>query len=61
MRKRQDVVERLRDLAIEVDDRPVEEIETALLEAALAIVILRDLVGLQNQIVLGDAEPQGRA
>ena len=59
MRKRQDVVERLRDLAIEVDDQPVEEIETALLEAALAIVILRDLVGLQNQIVLGDAEPQG--
>ncbi|GLS20922.1 hypothetical protein GCM10007874_39390 [Labrys miyagiensis] len=61
MDKKQDIVERLRNLAFEVDDRPVEEIETALLEAAQAIVILRDLVGLQDQIILEDAEPQGRA
>ncbi|GLS22028.1 hypothetical protein GCM10007874_50450 [Labrys miyagiensis] len=61
MDKRQDIVERLRNRAFEVDDRPVEEIETALLEATQAIVILRDLVGLQNPIILEDAEPQGRA
>ncbi|WP_448955742.1 hypothetical protein [Labrys neptuniae] len=56
-----DLVIRLRTLAGQVDDRPITEIEQALIDAAEMILLLRKLVGIRTEIELEDAEPEGRA
>ena len=61
MENKIDIVGVLRHLALEVEDNPVEDIERALLEAARTIVVLRNLIGLQERIVLEDAIPLGCA
>ena len=57
--RKPDILYRLRFYADHVDDVPVKDIEEILREAAAAIVLLRDLVGIKEEILLEDEPPQG--
>lgn len=54
-----DILYRLRFYADHVDDVPAKDLEEILREAAAAIVLLRDLVGIKEEIWLEDEPPQG--
>lgn len=54
-----DILYRLRFYADHVDDVPVKDLEAVLHEAGDAIVLLRDLVGIKEEIWLEDEPPQG--
>ncbi|UJW87923.1 hypothetical protein [Devosia sp. SL43] len=56
-----DILYRLRFYADHVDDVPVRDLEAIMREAAEDIKILRDLVGIKNDILLEDMPPEGNA
>ncbi|GLS22862.1 hypothetical protein GCM10007874_58820 [Labrys miyagiensis] len=56
-----DIVERLRVLAVMVDDRPVTEIEDLLNEAADTIETLRSMIDQRQYVPLENAKPEGSA
>lgn len=55
-----DIVDELREMALQVDDRPVSEIEALLEKAAHVIETLRTLIGIRREVELEDSEPKGR-
>lgn len=57
--RKPDILYRLRFYADHVDDVPVKDLEEILREAAASIVLLRDLVGIKEEIWLEDEPPQG--
>jgi len=54
-----DILYRLRFYADHVDDVPAAELEGILREAATDIRVLRDLVGIKNEILLEDMPSEG--
>lgn len=58
-RPQPDILYRLRFYADHIDDVPVADLEAVLREAAKNIELLRDLVGIKNEIWLEDEPPQG--
>lgn len=59
--RKPDILYRLRFYADHVDDVPVANLEAILREAADDIKLLRDLVGIRDEIWLEDIPPEGNA
>lgn len=56
-----DILDRLKEAALSVDDTPVAELEDLLKEAARVIETLRTLVGIRDEIELEDTPAEGNA
>lgn len=59
--RKPDILHRLRFYADHVDDVPARDLEEVLRDAAKDIKILRDLMGIRDDILLEDMPPEGNA